>query len=223
MLRRVGKAPKCAFLFKTDEPFDKLLVGLWPPGKSRPEKLGDCKHRIEILGSGQQVVVDGIHPDTKLPYAWMDGEPWTVRRDDLPSLTGADAGTFMADAKKLLTSLGWGLFETKERDERDGNQPHLVLELELAERLWGKPIWSQGTDYRFGTHGSKALDLRTGRWFDFEIYEGGGIRELMQMVSSAKRLGQLCNLQVSTGTARPTRRSIRSGWCKTSCRKPEAA
>ena len=34
------------------------------------------------------------------------------------------------------------------------------------------------------------MDLRTGRWFDFEIYEGGGIRELMQMVSSAKRSGE---------------------------------
>jgi hypothetical protein len=115
LLHRVGKQPKCAFLFRTDEPFDKMFFGLWAPGEPRPKELKDCKHRIEVLGDGQQIVVDGIHPDTNLPYAWTGGEPWTVRRDDLPLLHSAEANAFMADAKKLLIDLGWGVFETKDR------------------------------------------------------------------------------------------------------------
>jgi hypothetical protein len=191
LLRRTGLPPKCAFPFRTEEPFAKLLVGLWAPGESRPKELKDCKHRIEILGSGQQVVVDGIHPDTNLPYEWIGGEPWTVGRDELPLLTGSDAAAFVAEAKELLTSLGWGVFETEDKRNDGGDtKEHDSLIVELAIRLWGEPASCSNRELRFGNHGSKAVDVKTGTWFDFENNVGGGLRDLMHMASSGQPAGQ---------------------------------
>src|SRR6516225_2140799 len=34
--------------------------------------------------TGQQVVVDGIHPDTGKTYDWFGGRPGDIKRDDLP-------------------------------------------------------------------------------------------------------------------------------------------
>ena len=33
------------------------------------------EHKIEVLCNGQQVVVDGVHPDTHRPYTWHGGRP----------------------------------------------------------------------------------------------------------------------------------------------------
>jgi hypothetical protein len=66
VLLRVGKPPKFAVPFRTDEPFKKKFLSVWLPGTERPKESKDCQ-RIEILGNGQQSVVDGIHPKTKLP------------------------------------------------------------------------------------------------------------------------------------------------------------
>ena len=113
VLRRVGKPPKFAVPFKTDEPFKKKFLSVWPPGMAKPKESKDCQ-KIEILGDGQQAVVDGIHPKTKLPYSWSGGEPWTVARDELPELTGEEADAFLAAARELLVSLGWGVWEKEE-------------------------------------------------------------------------------------------------------------
>ena len=64
VLSRVGKPPKCAVVFRTLKPFAKitalLLAGNEPDGK-RPDQ------RVEFLCNGQQIVVDGIHPETRQP------------------------------------------------------------------------------------------------------------------------------------------------------------
>jgi len=185
LLRRVGKAPKCAFPFRAEEPFEKLLLGLWAPGEPEPKELKDCKHRIEILGDGQQMVVHGIHPDTNQPYAWTGGEPWTVGRDELPLLTEAEAAAFLAAAKAALVTAGWGVFETQKKEKTaaaaDGLYPLVV---EVASKLWGEPT-HVGEEYRFGNHGSKGVNSRTGMWFDFENNVGGGQFELLKLVSKA--------------------------------------
>ena len=69
--RRVGKAPKRAFLFRTDAPFKKLKLSLCAPGEKIPTKLDECTNGIEILGDGQQIVVHGVHPD-KTPTLHLD-------------------------------------------------------------------------------------------------------------------------------------------------------
>ena len=186
LLRRVGNPPKCAYPFKTSEPFEKKILRVYPPGMPRPEKLKDVQ-KIEILGDGQQVVVDGIHPDTKKPYAWSGGEPWTVPHDALPELTAEAADAFLTDARALLVSLGWNIWkeEPNEKATQD-DEGFYPLIVELAIKVWGEPTARSGGDYRFGTHGSKSVSARTGVWFDFENNTGGGIRDLMKLVSDSK-------------------------------------
>ena len=130
VLRRVGRPPKFAVPFKTDVPFKKKFLLVYPPGKPRPRQSKDCQ-RIEILGDGQQIVVAGIHPKTKLPYEWSGGEPWTVRREKLPELTGEEADAFLAEAKTALLSLGWGVWEKEESTKASRRS-------DVADSKWSK-------------------------------------------------------------------------------------
>jgi hypothetical protein len=91
---RFGKPPKRLIMLRTDEPFDKLYYVFKAPDGS--------EHKIEILGNGQQYVVDGIHPGTGKPYAWFGGELATIKRQDLPYARFDDAKEFINAAKKLL-------------------------------------------------------------------------------------------------------------------------
>jgi putative DNA primase/helicase len=93
-LIRIGKAPKRAIPFRTQEPFKKIIANLTAPDGS--------EHKIEFLCDGQQVVVDGIHPDTGKPYSWHGGVPGDIAHDELPYITGAEAQQLVDDVVKLL-------------------------------------------------------------------------------------------------------------------------
>jgi hypothetical protein len=112
---RIGQAPKRAIVFRTDTPFDKLTAKFVAPN--------GAAHRIEIMGDGQQIVVDGIHPDTGQPYHWHGGEPGPeLKRDDLLLLTAEKAAEYVAAATKLLTARGWKLDDgRKKKSKGKGN------------------------------------------------------------------------------------------------------
>jgi len=98
---RTGQAPKRAMLFRTDEPFDKVSTPIFisPDGRT---------HKVEILGRGQQIVVDGIHPDTHSPYTWQGGEPGSeLNRDALPQLNAEQAKEFIVAATQCMSGYGW--------------------------------------------------------------------------------------------------------------------
>jgi hypothetical protein len=95
ILVRIGKAPKRAILLRKLEPFKKLSAGLIAPN-------GDTTQKIEILGNGQQLVVDGIHPETGLPYTWHGGEPGKIKLDELPDISADEARAFLEEAVELL-------------------------------------------------------------------------------------------------------------------------
>jgi AAA domain len=84
VLVRFGNSPKRAILFRTDMPFPKLVQWLKDPsGRS---------HKLEFLCAGQQVVVHGVHPDTRRDHRWAnDRSPVTVPRAELPTITGSEA------------------------------------------------------------------------------------------------------------------------------------
>jgi hypothetical protein len=175
LMRRVGQPPKRAFLFRTEAPFAKMFEIFTAPDGS--------KHKIEILGDGQQFVVNGIHPDTQKPYTWADGVPWEVPAADLPLLTKEQARVWLDEATALLVARGWEhVGATPSPDDESG----VPLIVQLACRLWGDPTDNNQGQYRFGTHGSKSVDAnaRPQMWFDFEANVGGGIRELMKLASS---------------------------------------
>ncbi len=180
-LERIGKAPKRAFPFQTAEPFKKITCKLVGPN-------GDADQRIELLCDGQQLVVDGIHPDTKKPYAWFGGELGEIRLDELPCINETEANQLVRDAVELLVAEhGYTAGERERGDARPDEPRRHPLALELARKLWGEPTSQTGNEYRFGTHGSKKVDPHTGVWFDFENDVGGGLKDLASMASKAGR------------------------------------
>lgn len=89
---RIGMAPKRMLVFRADAPFSKLLSGeycidgqTYPPGHRNAGKK--IYSRIEILGAGQQFVAHAIHPETRQPYEWIDGDLLGTPRPHLDPLT----------------------------------------------------------------------------------------------------------------------------------------
>jgi hypothetical protein len=94
ILVRFGRAPRRAILFRTDEPFAKIAANVIAPDGSQ--------QKIELLASGRQIVVDGIHPDTKKPYGWHGGTPQQTPRGKLPYIREGDARELVEAAVDLL-------------------------------------------------------------------------------------------------------------------------
>jgi Bifunctional DNA primase/polymerase, N-terminal len=95
VLVRIGKAPKRAILFQTNQPFGKVTLNVVAANGSA--------EKIELLCDGQQIVVDGIHPDIKQPYRWFGGVPWDVPRAELPYVTHEQAIAWTNELAELLT------------------------------------------------------------------------------------------------------------------------
>ena len=94
VLTRIGQPPKRAIPFRTQTPFAKIAVNF----------VSERGEKIELLASGQQCVVHGVHPDTRQLYRWHGGEPWTIPYDDLPYLHAEQAQELVADIVKILTA-----------------------------------------------------------------------------------------------------------------------
>ena len=96
---RVGRAPKRLIMFRTDEPFRKLQA-TYTDGKTA--------HKLEILGTGQQFVAYGVHPETKKDYAWVDLEdPDFVEIDSLPELSLEAAQELLEEFCTRAEARGW--------------------------------------------------------------------------------------------------------------------
>lgn len=82
---RVGNAPKVLLAYRAEAEGWGKATGAWF------EDLGGARHRLEILGKGQQFVAYHIHPDTGAPYEWVDffGGLEAMRAGDLPVITEA--------------------------------------------------------------------------------------------------------------------------------------
>jgi AAA domain/Bifunctional DNA primase/polymerase, N-terminal len=124
---RTGQAPKRAMLFRADAPFDKLSTPIFisPDGRT---------HKVEILGRGQQIVVDGIHPDTHSPYTWQSGEPGPqLKRDALPKISVEQANEFILAAAQCMSAQGWAPKKKPNGDAGGSwNAPKTALERERA-------------------------------------------------------------------------------------------
>lgn len=59
----------------------------------------------------------------------------------------------------------------------------------VARKLWGEPNphLSSGTELRFGSHGSKSVDLESGTYFDHEANLGGGVVDLVEREERIER------------------------------------
>lgn len=62
---------------------------------------------VELLATGQQYVIEGIHPKTGAPYSWRDGiSPATLGADGLWPITVEDVDRFFNELEALLLAEG---------------------------------------------------------------------------------------------------------------------
>ena len=131
---RIGLPPKRAIPFRSDTPFKKMATQFIAPN--------GLVHKVEILGDGQQIVVNGIHLDTHKPYRWHGGEPGPkLQRKDLPLITGETAAAFIAAAAEIMRSHGWKEVENKKPKgksngaDNDGGQTE---DASVRERVYAR-------------------------------------------------------------------------------------
>jgi hypothetical protein len=119
-LIREGRAPKKLLVYRAEHPLAKksTLVLYLPDG---------TKRQVEVLGVGQQFLVDGIHPDTGQPYRWLDGSPETVPLIDLPIVTKEMLREMLDEVEGILRDAGAEKKEkpapSKGSPQRSTNQP----------------------------------------------------------------------------------------------------
>ena len=82
---RIGRAPKRLLVYRAVQPFAGFK---YPP--------------IEVLGTGQQFIAYGIHPETGKPYDWPVSTLADLTPDDLPAITEAQAREFAKEAYLLI-------------------------------------------------------------------------------------------------------------------------
>src|SRR5271165_3586147 len=114
VLVRVGRAPKRAIPFRTNEPFPKILVNFAALDGAPGEKL-------ELLCDGQQFVAHRIHPDTGKPYSWHGGEPGEIEHEGLPYIHAEEAQALVDDATKLLIEKFEYRLRPAKAHKEDGN------------------------------------------------------------------------------------------------------
>ncbi len=109
--RRVGRAPKRLLLFRTDTPFRKM--------QAEYRDANGQKHKLEVLGTGQQFVAYGTHPDTGKPFEWTSfDQPLDVEAASLPVLSADDARRAVAAFEDICRELGW--------QRVSGSTPHSI-------------------------------------------------------------------------------------------------
>ena len=96
--RRVGRAPKRLLAYRAAEPFGRIRLWFKAADSARV-------HLVELLGDGQQYVVDGIHAATRQPYAW-DLDPTVIGAGGLTEIDRAGAEAFFAELGAVLELLG---------------------------------------------------------------------------------------------------------------------
>jgi hypothetical protein len=98
---RVGRPPKflSLFLIRSEEPFRKQK-------SARYIDYLDTPFHWEILGSGQQCVVGGVHPETGRPYEWDGGGPLSTPAASLPIIRDGWLDRFGGDFEAFAESLG---------------------------------------------------------------------------------------------------------------------
>ena len=141
---RVGFAPKILLAYRAEAEGWGKATGAWF------EDLGGARHRLEILGKGQQFVAYHIHPDTGEPYEWVDffGGLEAMRAGDLPIITEAQVEEAlqvfeaMAEEAGLVRVSGsknkaGGMTSAPIDDPLMAYEPPVGIELSEARRLVG--------------------------------------------------------------------------------------
>ncbi|MEM9837887.1 MAG: VapE domain-containing protein [Pseudomonadota bacterium] len=99
-LVRVGRAPKRLLIYRTDAPFPKQTSNSYIDASGQ-------RHRIEILGDGQQWVAYAYHPETDKPYQFLGRELTDTPYNELTDLTNANFARLFEEFDRLADEKGW--------------------------------------------------------------------------------------------------------------------
>lgn len=99
---RVGMAPKILLAYRAACEGWGKATGAWF------EDLAGGRHRLEVLGKGQQFVAYHTHPDTGQPYEWVDmlGGLDAMRAEDLPVITDAQVEEALQVFERMAEEAG---------------------------------------------------------------------------------------------------------------------
>lgn len=97
-LARIGQAPKLLVAYRTTTPFRKK--------QTRAFIIDGHSAKVEVLARGQQFVSHALHPVTKKPYRWLNGDPLDLPFTDLPEVTEAAIEAFLGKAAVVLGRFG---------------------------------------------------------------------------------------------------------------------
>lgn len=141
---RVGFAPKILLVYRAEAEGCGKATGAWF------EDLGGARHRLEVLGKGQQFVAYHIHPDTGRPYEWIDlyGGLESMRVNDLPVITEAQVEEALQVFEQMAEEAGLirvsgskakagGLTSAPSDDPLMAFEPPVGIDLNEAKRLVG--------------------------------------------------------------------------------------
>jgi hypothetical protein len=124
ILVRIGRPPKRCIPFRTAHPFPKMRVEFLAPNKQ--------PHKIEFLADGQQVVLDGVHPETRKPYSWHAGrKPGVVALADLPEIDESEARALL-DAIAVMLEKDFG-FTRVHGSNGHGNASPFIARTETVD------------------------------------------------------------------------------------------
>lgn len=99
---RVGFAPKVLLVYRAESDGWGKATGAWF------EDAAGGRHRLEVLGKGQQFVAYATHPDTGRPYEWVDlvGGLEALRASELPVITLAQVQEALQVFEQMAAEAG---------------------------------------------------------------------------------------------------------------------
>jgi hypothetical protein len=170
--RRTGKAPKCLFLFRADEPGEKSATAEFI--------IDSAKHQVEVLRNGQQFVAFGDHVETGRPYTWDNGSPLDINAGDLPSITNDEIAAFIVEAESILASSGERV-RAKPKTKRVSGVESFWQRVNAAALAspdqWVKALFSDA-EYQPGTGAWRVSSKELGRALEEDIsIHPDGIRD----------------------------------------------
>jgi hypothetical protein len=116
---RIGKAPKCLYMFRATEPREKRATGAY--------MINGHKCQLEVFGERTQFVAFGVHPDTGREYEWHNGSPAETALTDLPEITPAAIDELLARAEAYFAERGECIKRSSKSAAND-NEPRAVVE-----------------------------------------------------------------------------------------------
>ena len=91
---RTGRPPKRLLVYRAAAPFGRMRLHF---------TTTDGSHLVEVLGAGQQYVIDGIHPGTMQPYTWAGS-----LLDPLTTITREQVRAFLVELASMIDLLAVG-------------------------------------------------------------------------------------------------------------------